>query len=390
MLAAAVPFRSPAPAILLAGLLLSMPSMAAAQQAPSPEKIEEALATELPENPAALIAVVGQSPILLGDLMPKIDRRLQMVEEQQGRPLTEEEIKYGRVNMLRGLLQQAIQAKMMGEAFLLKQAGTQGADKRAEVQKMMHSRARKLFYESQVPHLMEKLELTELTELDERLRSQGSSLESQQREFVDSMLGRMYLNEVVDQDPKITIFEIQEYYDGHRDEFRQAAQAKWEQLTVRFDRFDSRQEAAEALAAMGNEALFGGNMQAVAKKKSQEPFASAGGFHDWTQRGSLVSKRLEDQIFALPLNKMSPFIEDEVGLHIVRVLDRKEAGLRPISEVQDEIREKLRKQRIAESEERLLADMQSKVPVWSIFPEDVQGAMPLERTAAKETQQQQR
>ncbi len=381
MLAAPHSFLSCLFALAISGLLL-VPDVASGQEAPSEEKIREALQTELPEDPAALIAVVGKSPILLGDLMPKIDRRLEMVEEKQGRPLTEEEKKYGRVNMLRGLLQQAIQSKMMGEAFLLKQAGTQDAEKRDEVQKMMHSRARKLFFDNQVPHLMKSLKLSKLTDLEAKLREEGTSLSTQQREFVDSMLGRMYLNEMVDQDPSVAVFEIQEYYDQHREEFEQAAQAKWEQLTVRFDRFPSREKAAEALAEMGNEALFGGNMQAVAKKKSQEPFASAGGLHDWTRRGSLVSKNLEDQIFQLPLNKMSPFIEDDDGLHIVRVLDRKDAGIQPISEVQDQVREKIRQRKIKESEDKLLADMQTKVPVWTIFPDDVQGAMPLGRTAA--------
>lgn len=376
-------------ALAVSGWLLA-PGVAHGQEAPSEEKIREALETEIPEDPAALIAVVGQSPILLGDLMPKIDRRLEMVEEKQGRPLTAEERKYGRVNMLRGLLQQAIQSKMMGEAFLLKQAGTQDAEKRTEVQKMMHSRARKLFFDNQVPHLMKSLKLSQLTELEAKLREEGTSLNTQQREFVDSMLGRMYLNEMVDQDPSVAVFEIQEYYDQHREEFEQAAQAKWEQLTVRFDRFPNREKAEEALAEMGNEALFGGNMQAVAKKKSQEPFASAGGLHDWTRRGSLVSKNLEDQIFQLPLNKMSPFIEDDDGLHIVRVLDRKDAGIQPISTVQDEVREKIRQQKIKESEDKLLADLQTKVPVWTIFPDDVQGAMPLGRTAAKTSQSSRR
>jgi parvulin-like peptidyl-prolyl isomerase len=131
---------------------------------------------------------------------------------------------------------------------------------------------------------------------------------------------------------------------------------------------------------MGNEALFGGNLQAVAKQRSQEPFASSGGVHDWTSRGSLASEVLEEQIFTLPLNKMSQIIEDSDGFHIVRVTDRESAGRTPIAEVQDEITETLRKQKIAQAEKDLLAKLRQQVPVWSIFPDDLEGARPL-RTA---------
>lgn len=364
----------------LAVVMLAAHSDVSAQNAPSESAIREALEIELPESPAALIAVVGQSPILMGDLTPKIDARLKMVVEQQGRPLTEDEEKFGRVNMLRGLLRQAIQGKMLGESFLLSQVSTQDATKRAEVQRMMHGRARKLFYDSRVPQLLEKTETTDLTELDAKLRAEGASLQAQQREFIDSMLGQMYLNEMVNQKPTVSIFEIQTYYDQNSKEFEQKAAAKWEQLTVLFDRFPTREAAAAALAEMGNKALYGGNMQAVAKESSQEPFASSGGVHDWTQKGSLASTALEDQIFSLPINEMSQFIEDEVGLHIIKVTARREAGVQSIADVQEDIREILRRQKIAADEEKLVKEMEEKIPVWSIFPQDVEGARPLGKT----------
>ncbi len=353
-----------------------------AQQQISEEMVQQALDTQLPEDPSSVIAVVGRNPILLADVMPKVQARLKAIEKKQGRELTEHERKFGEVNILRGLLQQVIQAKMMGEAFVLKQVGTADAGKRAEVQRMMQGRARKLFFENQVPEMIKQLEVTDLAELDEKLRAEGTSLKTQQRDFIDSVLGQMFLQEMINQDPKVSVLEIYNHYDENQDDYRLLARAKWEQLTVRFDRFPSRQEAMQAIVMMGNEALYGGNMQAVARVKSQEPFANQGGLHDWTNLGSLASTKLEDQIFSLPLNKMSEVIEDEIGFHIVKVVERKPAGIRPISEVQDEIRQLIKNEKIRASEEELLADMRIKVPVWSIFPEDVSGAKPLRESVA--------
>jgi parvulin-like peptidyl-prolyl isomerase len=128
---------------------------------------------------------------------------------------------------------------------------------------------------------------------------------------------------------------------------------------------------------MGREAYFGGNMQAVAKLKSQEPFASRGGLHDWTEKGSLASETLESQIFSLPANEMSDIIEDAEGFHIIRVLERDEAGLTTLANVQDEIRAKIRQQKISDSQEAVMETMRDRVPVWSLYPQDIPGAKPL-------------
>lgn len=355
----------------------------AAQGGPSPEEVQKVLAQDIPSDPSTVVSVVGQTPILLGELEPKVMARLDDIEKQQGRSLSEQERMYGRVMLLRSMLKQTIQSKMLGESYLLMQVGTQAADKRAEAQKMMRGRARKLFYDAQVPQMQEKMECPTLTELDKRLEQEGTSLKAVEREFVDGMLGRMYLQEMVDQDPSVSIAEIFQYYDQHRDEFMQDAQARWEQLTVLFENFPNRQAAAEALAAMGNEAIYGNSMQAVARKKSQEAFASEGGVHGWARRESIASKPLAESVFTLPIGKMSAFIEDESGLHIVKVLERKPAGLQPISEVQDDIRKQLKRKKKREAEEALVAEMKAKVPVWTIFPDDVEGAMPLQTSVAR-------
>jgi hypothetical protein len=48
-----------------------------------------------------------------------------------------------------------------------------------------------------------------------------------------------------------------------------------------------------------------------------------------------------------------------------------------LSEVQDDIRSTIRKNKIAESQKKVMKDMQVRIPVWSIFPDDTPGANPL-------------
>ncbi len=334
-------------------------------------------APELPNDPATVVAVVGQSPVLLGDLLPKIDARIQETLEKAGQEVPEEQLKVFRVTLVRQLLAQTIQNKMMREAFLIDQVGTAGADKRREADDKLTARARMMFFDSELPELMKQYKTEDRSELDNLLRENGSSLASRQREFVDQMLGHLYISRNVNREPNVSISEINEYYQINREDYYRPTRARWEQMSVMFSRFPSKDDAYAAISEMGREAYFGGNLQAVARDKSQEPFASKGGLHDWTTKGSLASPKLDQQVFSIPTNAMSEIIEDADGFHIIRVLDRVEAGVQSLSEVQDKIRTKLREEKIDKSQREVLESMQHRIAIWSLFPDDVPGAQPM-------------
>ncbi|KAA5539309.1 peptidyl-prolyl cis-trans isomerase [Roseiconus nitratireducens] len=342
---------------------------------PLPELPDQA--PPLPEDPATVIAVVGQSPILWGDVQPKVDGRINEVLASMGREFPKSELAKARLQLARSAMIQAIQTKMMKESFLIEQVGTEAADKRKEMGDMMLSRARQMFFDNELKELQKKYETTDLAELDQKMRETGSSLRARQRDFIDMMLGHMYMRSMVDQDPKVTIAEINARYHKDVDAYRHGAKARWEQLSILFENHPDRMEAKESIVALGREAYFGGNLQAVAKAKSEEPFAVDGGLHDWTTKGALASEPLDTQIFSIPLNKMSEIIEDQWGFHIVRVLERKPAGVQPLAELQEEIRAQIKKEKIAKAQEAMLVQMRKRVPVWSIYPDDVPGSKPL-------------
>jgi len=346
-------------------------------------RIQELLATPLPTEPAELLALVGDVPILVGDILPKVDRRIRTQIAGKEAEIPEEELKIVRLQMMRGILAQTIQLRMLGQVFVLDKVGAVNADQRKEAQGQIAMQATKSFYSGEVPRMMKELKLSTVQELDQKLREKGSSLEIAKEDYVGGILGRLMIQQMIPQDPEVNLNEIHEYYDQHQDQYQRRAKARWEQLTVLFSKFPSRQAAYEAISEMGREAYFGGNVQTVAKEKSQEPLASSGGVHDWTNQGSLRSKPLDEQLFLLPLNRLSQIIEDQDGLHIVRILERREAGVTPLSEVQDEIRKKLKEQKSQAAEKELMERISRDVPVWTRFPQDIPGSQPLDRLAVR-------
>ena len=142
--------------------------------------------------------------------------------------------------------------------------------------------------------------------------------------------------------------------------------ARWEKLTVRFDRCASKQEAWAALGNMGNEVLRA-PLQAVAHRQSQGIDAAEGGYHDWTSCGSLASETLDQAIFTLPVGRLSERLEDSEGFHIVRVIERTEAGRVPFEQAQFDIKETLRKEHIKSQITTYVAKLKQEIPVWNLL-----------------------
>jgi peptidyl-prolyl cis-trans isomerase SurA len=114
---------------------------------------------------------------------------------------------------------------------------------------------------------------------------------------------------------------------------------------------------------LGNQVVYGASLAAVAEKSSHGFTAHRGGSYEWTTKGSLVNKAVDAAIFELPLNELSEIIESDLGLHIVRVVEREDERYVPFVEVQTEIKEALiNKKREANFQEHV-AKLRDVIPV---------------------------
>ena len=240
-------------------------------------------------------------------------------------------------------------------------------DKRKDILPNIQKRAEEQFYEKQLPDALKRAQLNSSIELDAELRKFGSSLAAQRQMFVERILGQSVLGQKIDYEPEVTHQEMLDYYREHAEQYEVPARARWEKLTVRFDRHAGRAEAWAALAAMGNEVLRGAPLEAVARRSSQDVDAPQGGYHDWTTYGSLASEVLNRAIFSLPVGKLSERLEDQRGFHIVRVIQREEAGRVPFLEAQVDIKEAIRKEKVRQQVTEYVTKLRNEIPVWTIF-----------------------
>jgi parvulin-like peptidyl-prolyl isomerase len=310
-------------------------------------------------NPTEQVAFVGDQAILAGDLLPAVDQALQKYEGKA----SADEMRQQRALFVQQMLPRKIEVKLV----LLDFWRSIPADKQKEVLANIEKQVDKQYYDEQVPETMKLLEVDSLAQLQAKLNKFGTSIETQKADFREQMLVRSMIQQKVERQPEITHDQLLKYYHEHSKEYDVPARARWEQLSVRFDKLPDRTAADQAIVEMGNQVLRGAELAAVAKKFSQGPSAADGGYHDWTTQGSLVSDVLDQAIFSLPLNRLSLKLEDQTGFHIIRVLEREDAHRIAFTEAQEAIREKLQEEHRKEQIRDYIEKLQKNTYVWTIF-----------------------
>jgi parvulin-like peptidyl-prolyl isomerase len=197
------------------------------------------------------------------------------------------------------------------------------------------------FDDEALPEILKKSGAQSSLEFDANLRALGSSLRQYRQNWIDDQFVRHFVGQKMQSDDEVSLAELREYYDQHLIEFQVTAKARWEQLTVRFDRVSDRQAARKLIAEMGNKVVYGAPLADIAAQYSQHSGPKDGGDQGWITQGSLAAKSLDQAIFEIPLNELSEIIETPYGFHIVRVLERNEAGQKPFRDAQVEIKRKL-------------------------------------------------
>jgi parvulin-like peptidyl-prolyl isomerase len=235
------------------------------------------------------------------------------------------------------------------------------------------------FHEQEVPQLMKQLKVDDQQELERELIRLGSSLADVRRSFNEQFIFIEWVRSKVKINEEVSPDQLLEYYQEHLADYDYPAQARWEELMVRKNRFSNTREAYAEIARLGNEVWQRGTAQGlrgpafteIAKAKSDGFTAKDGGIQDWTSKGALKATAIDQALFSLQLGQMSPILESDDGYHIVRVLERKEAGREPFTEVQAKIRDKLKEQRFKSEVDKYLASLRRDARIWTAFTGNV-------------------
>ncbi|MGE0695841.1 MAG: peptidylprolyl isomerase [Pirellulales bacterium] len=318
--------------------------------------------TEPPFEPAAILARVGSDVVQAADILPTVHqylephlKKLGPEFDQMPEDVKKEQIGRWRREVVDKVLSDAINIKLV-MAEIRRVAPEEGVKKNLD-------HFRELFNESEIKRLKEIYKATSVTDLDNKLRAQGGSLESQRLVFCERYMAQGWMFQQLKDEKDPSHEQMTNYYRDHMADWERPARARWEQLTAKYSEFPSKDAARAAIASWGNAVLNGAPLAEVAKAHSHGLSAEEGGLNDWTTHGSLRSEAIDRAIFGLPVGALSQIIEEEDGYHIVRVVEREDKHLVPFSEVQPEIKKKLQAGDRNEKLNEYLVSLRQRIPV---------------------------
>ncbi|HUA14895.1 MAG TPA: peptidyl-prolyl cis-trans isomerase [Verrucomicrobiae bacterium] len=156
----------------------------------------------------------------------------------------------------------------------------------------------------------------------------------------------------VDAQVHVTPDQIRDYYDRHREQYRVPEQVKVSHILIKTPlpgpdgKVDEKgvAEAQQRAEDLLKQLKSGANFEDLARKYSEDPgSAKQGGSLGWIGRGQTVPE-FEKVAFSLPKGQMSGIVRSSYGFHIIRVDDKRDAHVRSLEEVKNEIEPLLKQQ----------------------------------------------
>lgn len=312
-----------------------------------------------------IVARVDGQIVLASDVLWQVDQLIQANLDR----IPPDKIDEARQGLMRQQVMQLLDTKMIYAHFRRQVP--------AENIPQIEENLRQPFEEQEVPRLVKMLKLKDRNELIALLEASGTSLSDVRRQFTERTIASEWLRQMIPKPKEATHEQMLEYYNEHKKEFEYPSQAKWEEVVIRFDRMDYDRTAAwKTITGIGNEVwqrvrqqpnLRGAVFTEIAKAKSHGFTAQEGGLHDWTTKDALRCEEINQALFSLRVGQLSNVIESEIGFHIVRVLERKEAGCTPFTEAQATIREALEQDQREGLAEAELLELRKNSRVWTLF-----------------------
>ncbi len=181
-----------------------------------------------------------------------------------------------------------------------------------------------------------------MEELEKAVRQSGISYEDFKANIKNSIISQEVVSKEVGQTLRLTAKQEQAYYDQHKQEYEQPEQVRLSEILIPTP--EDATDAAIAQAKSKAEDVVaklkaGGSFEEMAKQFSGGQTAAKGGDLGNFKRGALGSSALEDPVFALAAGEWTAPIRTRQGFVVLKVTEHTQAGIPPLSAVDQQVQE---------------------------------------------------
>jgi peptidyl-prolyl cis-trans isomerase SurA len=206
-------------------------------------------------------------------------------------------------------------------------------------------------------------------ELIQGLKAEGITLEEYKERIKEEIQRYRLVNYEVKSKIVVTEEDVRRCYENHIDAYRTVCEVRLARIFLRVRSQDDAEEIAR-VRRLGSEILQGlrqgRDFLEMAKKYSQGPAASEGGDLGWVALNNLET-RLRNTISKVSPGGYTDLNPAPSGFQIIKVLEEKEGGVKPLEEVRDAIRSKLYKEKVEKRYAAWIEELREKSFIKVIF-----------------------
>ncbi len=194
------------------------------------------------------------------------------------------------------------------------------------------------------------------------LAKENSSIEAYKKELKNHLLRMRFLRREIKSRLAVSEEEIGDYYIKHRETYEGREAVRIRQILILFPKNSNENIKAklrEEMNAIHMRLKNGEPFDALAAQYSQEPAGAAGGDIGFIEKGSMLPA-VDSVAFSLKKDEISGVIESPAGFHIIKVIDKRGAGIKPIASVREEIKTKIEQEKMDKKYEEWIKDLRSK------------------------------
>jgi parvulin-like peptidyl-prolyl isomerase len=201
-----------------------------------------------------------------------------------------------------------------------------------------------------------------MDEFLKKLAREGNSLESIKKDIRNQIMRMRLLRREIKAKIVVSDEEIGEYYNKNRQNYEGKEVVRIKQILLLLPAQANkamRMKVKDQTSNLRKRIKNGEPFELLAVKYSQGPEAKQGGDVGFIERGVIIPE-VESIAFSLPLGQVSEVIESSLGFHIIMVVDKRGAGLKPIAAVREEIKAKIEDEKLDKKYEEWITSIRKK------------------------------
>ena len=165
--------------------------------------------------------------------------------------------------------------------------------------------------------------------------------------------------------------EAKEFYTKNERFYLEKAGVRASHVLVKLpEKATPEQETAakEKIKTVQAELKAGKDFAEVAKQHSEGPSAPKGGDLGFFGTGQMV-KAFEEKAFAMKKGEVSESVRTRFGLHIIKVIDKREERKKTFEEVKEQIEQSLKNKKFFQERRKLLEELQKNAKIDKMLPD---------------------